>query len=165
MAVLFDIRGNLQGSSPILLSQTEIEQFFVKPFDYISTRHRLFEEYKRYTHNLAILLEHPFYQWIDGSFTSSQHSPSDIDLVSFIDYKVYQEKEQLINEHFSKWAVAEYYIGLDAFTVNVYPDDHNYSVLFQADRAYWYEWFGYTRYNRSRKRFTKNFIHVNLDQG
>ncbi len=117
MGVLFDIRGNLQATSIVNLSQAEAEYIFVKPFDRASKRHLLFEEYKRYTHDLRTLLGQPFYQWIDGGFISNTHSPNDIDLVCFIDYGVYHEKERAIDAHFSKWAVAKHYVSLDAFTV------------------------------------------------
>ncbi|GAB3963138.1 hypothetical protein GCM10028805_65650 [Spirosoma harenae] len=163
MSVLFDIRGNLQANSLVILSQLEIEQFFVNSFDSTSTRHVLFEEYKRYTVDLRRILERPFYQWINGSFTSNTHSPNDIDLISFIDHETYQIKEQEIDERFSKWRVKQYYTGLDAFTVWTYPNEHNYSTLFLADFAYWQDWFGHTRYNRNRKRFAKGFISINID--
>lgn len=86
MSILFDIRGNLQAKPFIELSSSETEQFFVTPFDNTSKRHVLFEEYKRYTHDLRLLLDCPFYQWLDGSFISNKHNPGDIDLISFIDY-------------------------------------------------------------------------------
>jgi hypothetical protein len=163
MPVLFDSRGNLQASPFIELSQSETEQIFVKPFDISSKRHLLFEEYKRYTDNLRGLVGGPIYQWINGSFVSDKHSPNDIDLVSFINYEVYREREKLIDERFSKWKVADYYTGLDAFTVWTYPATHKHFVLFQADCAYWSNWFGYTRYNQNRNRFSKGFIQININ--
>lgn len=159
----FDIRGNLPTIPFIELSVSEVEQIFVKPVDKVSKRHILFEEYKRYTLDLQNLIDCPFYQWIDGSFVSNRFNPNDIDLVSFIDYDIYQEKERLIDDRFSKWSVGQHYSGLDAFTVWSYPATHKHSALFQADCAYWNDWFGHTRYNRNRKRFLKGFVQVTID--
>lgn len=161
--LLFDIRGNLQALSLIELSLYETEQLFVSAFDSASKRYELFNEYKRYTYDLRQLIGQPFYQWLDGSFASNAYNPNDIDLVSFISYDVYTKKESLIDERFSKWSVSTHYSGLDAYTVWTYPADHKRFVLFQADYAYWQDWFGYTRYKRDRKRFTKGFIQVNID--
>lgn len=161
--VLFDVRGNVLSKGPVKLSLSEIEQVFVVPFGMASTRFVLFEEYKRYIMDLRILLGCSFYQWIDGSFASKEFSPNDIDLVSFINYETYQEKEHLIDERFSKWAVGQYYKNLDAFTVWAYPSDHKYITAFQADTAYWHDLFGHSRYNRNRKRFTKGFIQITVD--
>lgn len=163
LPVLFDIRGNLQIIQRIELSLSEVEQIFVLPFDSASKRHVLFEEYKRYILDLRDLIDGPFYQWVDGSFVSNGFSPNDIDVVSFIGHEVYQEKEQSIDERFSKWAVSQHYSGLDAFTVWSYPVEHKHYELFKADCAYWNDWFGHTRYNRNRKRFAKGFIRVNID--
>ena len=161
--LLFDIRGNLQASPLIELSLDETELFFVKAFDKTSTRYELFNEYKRYAYDLRQLIGQPFYQWLDGSFTSNVFSPNDIDLVTFISHHEYSEKESLIDDRFSKWATSQYYSGLDAYTVWAYPADHKRFVLFQADYAYWHDWFGHTRYRRDRKRFTKGFIQVNIN--
>jgi hypothetical protein len=110
-----------RGAQCLDLSLEETELFFVKPFDRTSKRHELFEEYKRYTLDLRNLTGHSFYQWIDGSFISNGFSPNDIDLISFISYDIYKVNESFIDARFSKWAVAQHYSGLDAFTVWTYP--------------------------------------------
>ena len=163
MPVLFDSRGNLKAITPIVLSLAEAEQIFVTPFEEDSTRHSLFREYKRYIQDLRNLLDFPFYQWIDGSFVTTIVNPNDIDLVSFIPYAVYWEKEAFVDQRFSKWAVSRYYDRLDAFTVWEYPPEHKSFEVFQADCAYWNDWFGHTRYNRNRKRFVKGFVQINID--
>lgn len=161
--LLFDIRGNLQALPFIELSLDETERIFVEAFEHTSKRYELFNEYKRYTHDLRKVIGQPFYQWVDGSFTSTSFNPSDIDLISFISHDTYTNKELLIDERFSKWSVSQHYSGLDAYTVWTYPADHKRSVLFEADCAYWQDWFGHTRYRRDRKRFTKGYIQVNIE--
>lgn len=159
----FDNRGYLKPYTIIDLSIVEFEEIFVNSFKDSQTRKKIFQEYQRYTADLQQLIQRPFTQWIDGSFVSNCLNPRDIDLVTFIDYRIYEQKESLIEKRFGKWKVANFYGYLDAYTVCAYPQNHTNHLIFQSDKLYWKDWFGTSRFNRVKKRYPKGFIQLKID--
>lgn len=158
---LFDIRGNISPYGPVKASLADIEEMLVTPFPQ-PVRQRLFADYLRYTTELRALIERPFYQWLNGSFSQNTVVPKDIDIVSFIDYETYTANEQYIAERFDKWTVRTFYPAIDAYTVRTYPADHKSFLTFQADEAYWNNWFSRSRRDRYGNRYPKGFIHIDV---
>lgn len=73
MELSFDIRGNLKSAHEILeLDASEFELQFVAAFDQDSTRLAIYENYEKYLLDIRTLLEHNFFQWIDGSFVTTK---------------------------------------------------------------------------------------------
>ena len=163
MSIKFDSRGNLMPYAVSVLSIDNFRTVFVDSFGQESSRIALFNEYIRYCQELKNLLSAPFYQWIDGSFVTHKMYPNDLDFITFINHEVYEVHEQAIDAQFSKWSVGNFYTGLDAYTIWAYPENHRNQLTFQADCAYWQDWFGRSRYNRMRQRFPKGFIQINFD--
>ena len=54
-------------------------------------RRRLFDEYLNYIIFLKQFELGNFFQWIDGSFVSTKSKPNDIDIVTFIDFKIHEK--------------------------------------------------------------------------
>jgi hypothetical protein len=156
----FDIRGHLQPEGLIEISLEEFEATFVHQFEDSDSRRPIFDNYCRYTKDLREMIGAGFAQWVDGSFVSNKENPRDIDFITFVDWQVYAQFEQEMDKRFSKWAVGKFYEGLDAYTVCQYPEGHKFHQTFLADRAYWYDWFSNSRFNRLKKRFSKGFIQI-----
>jgi hypothetical protein len=100
--------------------------------------------------------------WIDGSFVETKkHRPNDIDFVSFIYYKLYENLLQLIVTRFEKDGAKKFYGKLlDAYVVPVYPDNHSQIFITKEEELYWLHLFNKTRYNKEGKRYMKGFIKI-----
>ncbi len=156
----FDIRGHLQPEGLIAVTPEEFEEVFVNQFVDSISRKPIFDNYCRYVKDLREVIGGGFVQWVDGSFVSNKEDPRDIDFITFVNWQAYAQHEQEIDRQFSKWAVGNFYENLDAYTICEYPEGHQFYQTFRADRAYWYEWFSNSRFNRLKKRFSKGFIQI-----
>ena len=54
-------------------------------------------------------------------------NPKDVDFESLINFHIYEKNEKLIKEKFRLKGAKAHYDNLDAYTVKVYPDDHERS--------------------------------------
>ena len=70
------------------------------------------------------LVTEDFLQWIDGSFVSQKQNPRDIDIVTWIDYEVYQSKKELISKHFIGNAIS-FNFKVDNYILQNYPENHD----------------------------------------
>jgi len=156
----FDIRGNL---TPYELVEIPIEVFretFVESFGADSTRHGLWTNFERYLSDFWEQIgELPFQIWVNGSFARVRHNPKDIDIVIFLNFEVAIRNEKTLREQFVSQVSEERY-GVDAYLLRVFPENHADYFKTVSDMAYWREWFGMTRRNRSKKRFPKGFIQL-----
>ena len=159
-SIRFDARGYLQPEGLIELTVEEFEDLFVSQFEDFRTRRSIFDNFKRYNQDLKEVIGIEFIQWIDGSFVSNKEHPNDLDFITFIEWQNYSQYEKEIDNRFSKWSVGRYYENLDAYTISEYPEGHRFYQTFLADRAYWYEWFSNSQYNRAKKRFSKGFVQI-----
>ena len=92
----YDFRGNL---TPYDITQFSFETFvehFVDEFEDSTTRKLIFEQYQRYLLDIRTMITDDFVQWIDGSFVSRKTNPNDIDVVTFLDFDVYETHKALI---------------------------------------------------------------------
>ena len=88
----FNSAGYLTPNTAINSTVREFEEEFVVNYS-SGDRSRLFEMYLQYCNDLkALCEERELLQWIDGSFvTKSKPSPSDIDMVTFIDAELIEK--------------------------------------------------------------------------
>lgn len=94
-----------------------------------------------------------------GSFTKVRSNPKDMDVVIFLNFEVALKHEKTLWEQFVGQVSEERY-GVDAYLLRVYPENHAEYFKTVSDMAYWRDWFGMTRKNRSKKRFPKGFIQL-----
>lgn len=100
--ITFDSNGYLESPTPSELTLSEFEEYFVKAFPKSDRRKWLFENYLQYTNRFQNEIFPHFEQWIDGSFISKKENPKDIDIVTFLDYNVYDLRdEDMINQFFT----------------------------------------------------------------
>ena len=157
--IYFDQHGFLSPSGRILnLTLTEMEHYFVHSFS-SETRKNCFDNYVRYSNELkALLNERSMRQWINGSFISTEPNPKDIDLLTFIDH---QEVEKLGDPLLNfGWNQSWKNFGVDAYLIELYPNDHKSSFASKSDIAYWMDHFSKTKKRINVRRLQKGFIEI-----
>lgn len=155
----FDVRGNLMPYKRVRLSFVELKALLVSSFDPSSTRHGIFENYCRFLDDFQTQVTPNFIQWVNGSFATKKTNPADIDFVTILDFKTFEEKEQLIEKQFRLIGARSTY-GVDAYTVRKYPEGHRNHLLYQNELVYWDHWFTLTKKNRAKMKFPKGYIEV-----
>lgn len=164
MDLSFDIRGNLKPYQKNSLSLKEFKTYFVDTFDDIDQKRRqIWENYETFLKDFQLEVTPTFTQWIDGSFVSTKSHPSDIDFVTLIDYTIYEKYEKLIEEKFRMQHAKNYYKFIDAYTIKIYPENHQKHFITEYDLLYWERWFMETKKNRNKMRFPKGFIEIKFE--
>lgn len=154
----FSHNGLLTPETLIPSSVEEFEIEFVSNLDF-GNRKILFEQYKVYCRDLKLLCDNKtITQWIDGSYVTKSKTPSDIDLIFFLDFETVQSNEKDLKQFIYPQSLTKY--GVDAYIVVIYPTDHKRAYISNADKAYWMDHFGKTKPNRSRKKIRKGFLEI-----
>jgi len=118
----FDEYGNLTPFEVIEVDLATFEAYFVTAFPKSTTRKRLFENYLRYIYRFQDEVFPIFEQWINGSFVTQKENPKDIDMVTFLDYEVYEKRGNKVLDKF--WTFSLEDEGIDSYLVKDYPKDH-----------------------------------------
>ncbi len=155
----FDERGFITPCDKIELELDDFKNLFVTSFPAESTRHDIFVGYLHFLSDFKEQVAPHFTQWIGGSFVTKKDSPNDIDFITLIDYKVYEQKEKLIDQEFRRKGAQEKY-GVDAYTLWVYSKNHPKFVLTEFDLIEWHNHWSTTMRNRRGKSFKKGFIEL-----
>lgn len=161
MNLKFDDRGHLTPYERINVTLTEFEEFFVKSFGSDSIRIEIFENYKNFIKDFSDQVTPNFTHWIDGSFVTSKVTPRDIDFTTLIKHGIYQSKREIIDSKFRlRGGKANYKV--DAYTIEILPEDHKKYGIFEIDLVYWDNWFSKTKKNWAKKSFSKGYIEINF---
>ena len=157
----FDILGNLTETIEITLSEFH-ETFVGKWHKDNTTRYAIYEVFETYITDFKTLITPNFTMWIDGSFVETKKDkPNDIDFVSFIDHRIYETQEKLLESRFGKFGVKGFYGKLlDAYLVSTYPDSHKKAFITKDDEIYWLNQFSKTKPDKSNKKHNKGFIKI-----
>ncbi|MFH6992417.1 DUF6932 family protein [Flavobacterium sp. FlaQc-48] len=153
----FNHSGLLVPDALIKSTLHELENEFV---DKIQTEKRkeLFDNYVKYSNDLKEVFNlKELQQWINGSYVTQKRNPGDIDLVTFIDYDVIKRLGDTVNKFI--FPASESIYGVDAYIIEVYPQDHKDYFKYRADYAHWYEIFTRTRRIRGNK-LAKGFLEI-----
>ncbi len=98
---------------------------FVAPFENNSSRYELFEAFNRFIEAVEKEITSTFVLWINGSFVTTKINPSDIDMVLFVPFAVYEAKKPLIQQKFSAFSIKEFTnFKIDAYIVPEYLENH-----------------------------------------
>lgn len=137
----FDPYGYLTPHKAIKMDLVTFGELFVDAFTTSATRQRLFERYLEYNEMLKELIPDGYSQWINGSFVTKKQNPADMDLVTFVNYDLLQEKD----EHFRRLRELRFKrrAEVDGYFITVYPENHRLFPLYQYDQAEWF--FNFTR--------------------
>ncbi len=156
----FDPNGYLQPDKEIETTIAEFETIFVTSFPQSATRRQLFDNYRQYVEELQRLFTGGFYQWVNGSYVTRKVNPNDIDVVTFVDYRLYTGKEQELRQ--SKGFEYKKKTGLDAYYVATYPQEHPKHGIMQLDQMDWLYAFSRTRPQPNGKQYSKGFLKINF---
>ncbi len=159
MELEFDSKGHLKPYDKITVKLADFEDFFVKNFQNSLTRAKIFENYLRFIQDFQSEVTPNFTHWINGSFVTRKINPNDIDFVTLIDASIYEQKKALIEAKFKLLAAKAVY-QVDAYTVNVFPQEDTRHNITKSELAYWQHWFSKTKKNRNRENFPKGFIEI-----
>jgi hypothetical protein len=159
----FDELGHLKPYTKLEAAVEDVFQGLVQGFSVSETRQQLFENYLNYNEALLKTVKSDYVQYFNGSFTTKKVNPNDIDLVSFVDYQALLENEKYVEENLLNKAALNVY-GIDAYLVVVYPETHPYRIRTLSDAAYWNHWFGFSKFDRRKKRSPKGFIEIFFNQ-
>lgn len=121
--------------------------------------HGIFENYCRFLDDFQAQVTPNFIQWVNGSFVTNKENPADIDFVTILDFKTFEESEQFIEKQFRIRGARNAY-GVDAYTVRKYPEGHPKHLLYQHELIYWNNWFSSTKKNKAKMKFPKGFVEV-----
>lgn len=164
MHTIFDSRGNYFPYKKNRLTFAEFKKGFVTDFNAESTRHAIFEEYRRFLTDFKKSVSSNFIQWVNGSFISNKLNPKDIDFVTLVDYQTFRKHESAIEKQFTLWGTKKYYLSIDAYTIKLFPENHKEYVLTQSDLIYWQDWFSHTQLNRAKLSFPKGYVEIHFDE-
>jgi hypothetical protein len=151
----FNDMGFLLPEKPIESNLAEFQAIFVEN----EHRERLFSVYLEFLDELKKLEIGHYFQWIDGSFTTKKVFPSDIDLVTFVDFKDYKLRKSRFLEMKARYKSR----GIDAYFAEVYPQNHAFSPTNEYQFNDWMDVYGATKpIGLQRKVFKKGFILINF---
>ena len=155
--LLLDTLGYLTPYDAITTDLQTLERFFVEGFTTSVTRRSLFDAYRRYTELLRDTLPTgaALTQWIDGSFATGKRDPNDIDLVTFVDFALYEQNESFFDG--LRQLRYERKTDVDGYFVKVYPADHADYRLYSLDRADWY-----FRFLTPKPKGNKGFLMITI---
>jgi hypothetical protein len=153
--VTFDEKGHLYPYEVIEMTMIEFEQEFVGNSDDKAHRKRLFINYLRFIEDFRAAFGGRFFQWINGSFTTTKLLPGDIDLVSFIDYDHFVKNAAVFN-HFAMKGKELY--NVDAHFATTASWRHRYYQKCQDDERYWKNIFGFSRRDENLERHPKGIV-------
>lgn len=158
--IQFDEHGYLKPYEGIEATVETLKEFFVNGFRESHSRQALFGNYRQYTKSFKQRVFPYFEQWVNGSFVSLNPNPRDIDVVAFLDYRVFSSKEKLLDEFLSFSLEAE---GIDAYIVPVFPEGHENFLVAERFKGQWYNRFTSTKANEADRIFRKGFLKIKFE--
>jgi hypothetical protein len=154
----FNTAGLLTPSSIITSTLSEFERYFAIDSPE-NIRRNLFDNYLNYKNELKEVCGiNELKQWIDGSFVMKKARSDDIDLVSFIDFEMFESKETELKKSVYPASTVNY--GLDCYLIVTYSEGHKSHFFYKSDCAYWINQFDKTKPDRKHKRIPKGFLEI-----
>lgn len=138
----FTTEGLLVPNNGISVDLATLEYYFVGQFPASTTRRALFENYLKYQSQLQSEVFPWFEQWVDGSFVTLKENPKDIDLVTLLDFGVYETRTAKLEKFYSFSLEKQ---GIDSYFVPVFPSDHKNHEDTSIELAKWHERFTLNR--------------------
>ncbi len=155
----FNHSGFLVPDNAIISNLNEFEDEFVSKI--ASTKRKtLFDLYLKYSSDLKNICDADILQqWINGSYVSKKVNPGDIDLVTFLDYRLVNILGDKLKDF--TFPQSEGIYGVDAYIVIMYPQNHKEYSKYVSDRLYWMDRFTKTRRIRGNKH-AKGFLELSF---
>ncbi len=157
----FDENGFLKPAAAIPTTIEKMEEWFVEAFPFSEQRGWLFENYLKFVSEFQRTVFPYFVQWIDGSFVTQKQDPGDIDIVTFLDYRVYRAKEKEI-ERFLSFNMEDK--GLDTYFAPDYPLEHERHFATLLDKEKWLEVYSNRRQKTNGIIIPKGFLELTFEK-
>lgn len=161
MQLKFDDNG-LLNAGIYDLSIEELELIFVKEQKEKVHRNRLFQQYLLYINDIKNRVGTILFQFINGSFTTLKDKPNDIDIVTFLDYRIFRDAKEEVNYLAEKWDSIQ---EIDGYIIPKSYPGHPLFIQSQLTYEYWFELFSLSRSNESGAGKKKGFIKINFHEG
>ena len=155
--LIFNEHGHLIPNDIIEIDLSTFKTNFVDNFPNSTTRKQLFENYLRYIYRFQDEVFPFFEQWINGSFVTQKENPNDIDLVTFLDYQVYEKRGDKILDRFWSFSLEEQ--GIDSYIVKEFPQNHPFYDEYIGFQKIWHE-----RYIMGKHDIPKGFIKIKFEK-
>ena len=137
----FNEQGLLVPDSAISTDLETIEKYFVADFPTSKTRQKLFENLVQFNDQLQKEVFPWYEQWVNGSFVTMKENPKDLDVVTLLDYRVFDLKEKVLERFYSFNWEAE---GIDAYFMRIVPEGESGFAVSEKRKALWLKRFGST---------------------
>jgi len=161
MKVEFDENGLIVPNEIIDLPYDDLERIFVLEREEPQHRAELYKQYLQYLEDIQTKIGAITFQFINGSFVTLKEKPKDIDIVTFIDYRIYRQKEEQIESLSAKWDLIE---QIDGYIVPRSYPGHPLFIQAQLILEYWKELFRSTRRNEKGEQFQKGFLKITFNE-
>ncbi|MFD2574437.1 DUF6932 family protein [Spirosoma soli] len=132
---------------------------FVRPFPASETRENLFREWAKYNQMLRQEIGVEFTQWVNGSFVTKKLNPKDVDVVSFIPSHLSRNFKKRLDYYWSDSWERE---GIDAYLVEIFPDDDYRYPDFRVALTKWYQLYTRTKASGTPPDALKGFLIINI---
>ncbi len=155
--ITFDEKGHVYPYEVIEFTLEEFERIFVEGLEDKSHRRNLFSKYLQFNDDLKKALNIPYFQWINGSFTTQKLFPGDVDIVSFIDYDYFIRNGRFFN-HLAQNSQELYKV--DAHFGTTASWRHRFYERTTNDDKYWRDVYGFSRRDENLVRHPKGIIKI-----
>lgn len=153
----FDENGHLEPYEIIEISLPEFETVFVSNMNIQEHRQGIFQTYLLFINELFGAVRGDFYQLVDGSFTTTKEKPRDIDVVTFIEIKLFKRCQRQIIWFLQNSKQA---YGIDSFFVPTCKPFNPFYPKFLETFDYWVNLFGHSREDEKGARHPKGIIKI-----
>lgn len=158
MKLSFDKHGYLFPYDVVEIDLTILKTNFVDAFPNSQTRRWLLNNYLEYIYRFQDEVFPFFEQWINGSFITQKQNPKDIDLVTFLDFEVYEKRGDKRLDKF--WAFSLEDKQIDAYLVKEYPKHHVDYKKYLRQKEIWKKRYGTSRPDKNDNIYNKGFVKI-----
>lgn len=155
--ITFDEKGHVYPYEVIEMTLEEFEREFVENMEESGHRRTLLINYLRFIREFRAALGVPFFQWVNGSFTTKKLFPDDIDVVSFIEYDQFARKLAVLERFYS---IGKSNYATDLHFAATCKWNHRYYQRAVSDEEYWKDIFGFSKPDENEVRFPKGIIKI-----
>ena len=140
---------------PYQIIKTDLETV-QSTFVHNSHRQKLFDNYLSFLSDLQKLEIGSFFQWIDGSYTTTKKFPKDIDIITFINIDIYKFKRSRLDN------LVWQYPKIDCYFAELYPNNHRLNALNDWKINHWIDVYGSTKDDGFRPVLKKGILQLNF---
>lgn len=159
--IQFDKNGYLVPYEIIEISLADFEQTFVTSMPEKEQRSKIFATYLQYLSELFEVVGKDFFQFVNGSFTTTKELPNDIDFVTFVDYRICRSCEEKIFKLGNRWENKKL---INCYFVPFSYPGHPRFIQSQLAYDYWKNLFSSDREDFEGKSNPKGLIKISFQK-